>query len=74
MIPVPSGARVRETACSPITVTTRKPGRELHDIGQDGNLILQKIFTAARSGVEGSRQVPPTLIFSGSGTWRDGAT
>jgi hypothetical protein len=33
--------------------------------------MLQKIFNAARSGVEGRREVPPTFIFSGAGTWRD---
>jgi hypothetical protein len=49
----------------------KQPGRELHDTGRDGNLILQKIFTAARSGAEGRREVPPTFIFTGAGTWRD---
>ncbi|MEH6952643.1 restriction endonuclease [Nitrobacter sp. NHB1] len=49
----------------------KQPGRELHDTGRDGNLILQKIFTAARSGAEGRREVPPTFIFAGAGTWRD---
>lgn len=49
----------------------KKPGRELHDTGRDGNLILQRIFTLARSGPDGRAQVPPILLFANAGTWRD---
>ena len=61
----------RETGVFTYYGDNKKPGRELHDTGRDGNLILQKMFNAARSGVEGRREVPPTFIFSGAGTWRD---
>jgi len=58
----------RETGVFTYYGDNKKPGRELHDTGRDGNLILQKMFNAARSGVEGRREVPPTFIFSGAGT------
>jgi hypothetical protein len=61
----------RETGVFTYYRDNKKPGRELHDTGRDGNLILQKKFTAARSGAEGRREVPPTFIFTGAGTWRD---
>ncbi|WP_334401392.1 restriction endonuclease [Bradyrhizobium sp. AZCC 2289] len=61
----------RETGVFTYYGDNKEPGRELHDTGRDGNLMLQKIFNAARSGVEGRREVPPTFIFSGAGTWRD---
>jgi Restriction endonuclease AspBHI N-terminal/Restriction endonuclease len=61
----------RETGVFTYYGDNKQPGRELHDTGRDGNLMLQKIFDAARSGVEGRREVPPTFIFSGAGTWRD---
>ncbi|MGM4924507.1 restriction endonuclease [Tardiphaga sp. 804_B3_N1_9] len=61
----------RETGVFTYYGDNKKPGRELHDTGRDGNLILQKIFTAARSGSEGRREVPPTFLFAGAGSWRD---
>jgi hypothetical protein len=61
----------RETGVFTYYGDNKKPGCELHDTGRDGNLILQKIFSSARSGLEGRRVVPPTFIFSGTGTWRD---
>ncbi len=42
----------RETGVFTYYGDNKKPGRELHDTGRDGNLILQKIFTAAHSGQE----------------------
>jgi Restriction endonuclease AspBHI N-terminal/Restriction endonuclease len=61
----------RETGVFTYYGDNKKPGRELHDTGRDGNLILQKIFTAARSGMDGRSEVPPTFIFSGARNWRD---
>jgi hypothetical protein len=49
----------------------KKPGRELHDTGRDGNLILQKIFEAARGGLNTRRDMPPIFLFVNTGTWRD---
>ena len=40
----------RETGVFTYYGDNKKPGRELHDTGRDGNLILQKIFAATRSG------------------------
>lgn len=49
----------------------KKPGRELHETGRFGNLILQRIFTLARSGLEGRELVPPVFLFASLGSWRD---
>lgn len=61
----------RETGVFTYYGDNKKPGQELHKTGRDGNLILQKIFNAARSGAEGRREVPPVFIFANAGTWRD---
>lgn len=61
----------RETGVFTYYGDNKNPGQELHETGRDGNLMLQKIFNAARSGVEGRREVPPTFIFANTGTWRD---
>lgn len=61
----------RETGVFTYYGDNKKPGRELHDTGRDGNLILQKIFEAARGGAAGRREVPPIFIFANTGTWRD---
>lgn len=61
----------RETGVFTYYGDNKQPGREPHDTGRDGNLMLQKIFNAARSGAEGRREVPPTFIFANTGTWRD---
>ncbi|WP_028332410.1 restriction endonuclease [Bradyrhizobium sp. USDA 3256] len=61
----------RETGVFTYYGDNKKPGRELHDTGRDGNLILQKMFEAARGGVEGRRECPPTFIFANAGSWRD---
>lgn len=61
----------RETGVFTYYGDNKKPGRELHDTGRDGNLILQKIFELARGGADGRRDVPPTFIFVNAGTWRD---
>jgi hypothetical protein len=61
----------RETGVFTYYGDNKQPGRELHDTGRHGNLILRKIFTASRSGVEGRREVPPTFVFTKAGTGRD---
>jgi hypothetical protein len=49
----------------------KKPGRDLHDTGRDGNLILKTIYEDARSGAERRSRVPPIFIFSSLGISRD---
>jgi hypothetical protein len=61
----------RETGVFTYYGDNKKPGRELHDTGRDGNLILQKVFAAARSGQEARREVPPIFVFAGTASWRD---
>jgi Restriction endonuclease AspBHI N-terminal/Restriction endonuclease len=61
----------RETGVFTYYGDNKKPGRELHDTGRDGNLILQKIFEAARGGLEIRRDMPPIFLFVNTGTWRD---
>ncbi|RWP10973.1 MAG: restriction endonuclease [Mesorhizobium sp.] len=61
----------RETGVFTYYGDNKKPGRELHDTGRDGNLILQRIFTASRQGAEGRASVPPIFLFARAGTNRD---
>lgn len=49
----------------------KKPGRDLHDTGRHGNLILKKIFQDSRSGVNGRADVPPIFLFASTGVSRD---
>jgi hypothetical protein len=49
----------------------KKPGRDLHDTGRDGNLILRTIFEDSRAGQEGRQAVPPIFLFASAGTSRD---
>ena len=49
----------------------KKPGRDLHDTGRDGNLILRTIFEDSREGKEGRQVVPPIFLFSSIGVSRD---
>lgn len=49
----------------------KKPGRDLHDTGRDGNLILKTIFDDGRAGAEGRRSVPPVFLFASVGVGRD---
>lgn len=47
----------------------KKPGRDLHGTPRFGNLLLRNIFNAMH--LKERTRVPPILVFSGSGTWRD---
>jgi len=49
----------------------KKPGRDLHDTGRDGNVILKTIFEDGRAGKMGRGQVPPIFLFSKAGISRD---
>lgn len=49
----------------------KEPGRGLHDTGRRGNELLRQVFENAQLGPEGRRSVPPILIFSSVGSWRD---
>ncbi len=49
----------------------KKPGRDLHDTGRDGNLILKTIFEDSRAGSEGRSRVPPVFLFASAGVARD---
>jgi hypothetical protein len=49
----------------------KKPGRELHQTGRDGNLILRILFQNARGGADGRSDVPPVFIFASVGASRD---
>jgi hypothetical protein len=49
----------------------KKPGRNLHETGRDGNLILKTIFEDSRAGVNGRMVVPPIFLFARAGTARD---
>jgi hypothetical protein len=49
----------------------KKPGQELHDTRRWGNRLLRDAFSAAHLGGGFRRRVPPILIFSNAGEWRD---
>jgi len=49
----------------------KKPGQELHDTRRWGNRLLRDAFSAAHLGPESRRRVPPVLVFSNAGQWRD---
>jgi hypothetical protein len=49
----------------------KNPGRDLHDTGRDGNLILKRIFEDSRSGQSGRENVPPIFLFASTGVSRD---
>jgi hypothetical protein len=61
----------RETGVFTYYGDNKKPGRELHETGRHGNLILQRIFASARSDSESRAHTPPVFIFASAGTWRD---
>ena len=49
----------------------KKPGRALHDTPRKGNELLRRIFDLAHSSQPSRRKVPPILIFTNTGEWRD---
>lgn len=49
----------------------KKPGHELHDTPRYGNLLLKYMFDHAHGGASDRLKVPPVLIFSKAGSWRD---
>lgn len=49
----------------------KKPGHELHDTPRYGNLLLKHIFDHAHGGPTERSKVPPILIFTKHGSWRD---
>ncbi len=49
----------------------KRPGRALHDTPRYGNELLKRLFEFANGGKEERRRVPPILVFSNTGQWRD---
>lgn len=49
----------------------KSPGTELHGTRRWGNRLLRDSFAAAHGGPSGRRIVPPILVFSSAGAWRD---
>ncbi|MDP2329227.1 MAG: restriction endonuclease [Reyranella sp.] len=47
----------------------KEPGRELHNTKRWGNRLLRFCFDAAHTGAR--KRVPPILIFTSAGHWRD---
>ncbi len=61
----------RETGIFTYFGDNKEPGRELHETGKQGNLILRKIFAAARADAAGRAETPPIFLFASTGVWRD---
>ena len=47
----------------------KEPGRDLHNTRRWGNQLLRLCFDALHTGAR--HQVPPILVFTSAGTWRD---
>jgi hypothetical protein len=61
----------RETGIFTYYGDNKRPGRGLHETPRNGNELLRRIFAAAHSGDEARRLMPPILVFSNTGVWRD---
>jgi len=49
----------------------KKPGRELHETGRRGNLMLRDMFEKSHGSRIDRGKVPPVLVFTNTGEWRD---
>ena len=49
----------------------KRPGRALHATPRNGNELLRRVFELAHGGRDERKQVPPILVFSNTGEWRD---
>jgi hypothetical protein len=49
----------------------KAPGRELHDTSRRGNALLRDMFAGCHGSADDRRQVPPLLLFTATGEWRD---
>jgi hypothetical protein len=49
----------------------KKPGRGLHETGRLGNLMLRDMFEKSHGSKNDRAMVPPVLVFSSTGEWRD---
>lgn len=61
----------RETGIFTYYGDNRKPGHELHSTPRFGNLLLRDMFDKAHGQKTDRAAVPPVLIFSNTGTYRD---
>jgi len=61
----------RETGVFTYYGDNKKPGRALHDTPRFGNEILRRLFEMAHGGADDRRRMPPILVFSSAGAWRD---
>lgn len=61
----------RETGVFTYFGDNRKPGHELHSTPRFGNLLLRDMFERAHGQRDDRAVVPPVLIFSNTGTFRD---
>lgn len=61
----------RETGVFTYYGDNKRPGRGLHETPRNGNELLRRVFTATHSGDEARQLMPPILVFSNAGEWRD---
>lgn len=61
----------RETGVYTYFGDNKQPGRELHGTPRFGNSLLQRIFEDAHASGAGRLKVPPVLVFTTAGEWRD---
>jgi hypothetical protein len=61
----------RETGVFTYFGDNKHPGRTLHETPRKGNELLKRLFELAGGGKEERKRIPPILVFSNSGEWRD---
>jgi hypothetical protein len=61
----------RETGIFTYYGDNKKPGRALHDTPRNGNALLSRVFELAHRGASGRAAVPPIMVFTNAGEWRD---
>jgi Restriction endonuclease AspBHI N-terminal/Restriction endonuclease len=49
----------------------KSPGRELHETQRGGNLLLRDVFASCYVSPARRATIPPFLLFTNTGTWRD---
>lgn len=61
----------RETGIFTYYGDNKRPGQELHATPRFGNEILRRLFDMAHGGPEQRKTLPPVLVFTSAGTFRD---
>jgi hypothetical protein len=61
----------RETGIITYYGDNKRPGRALHETPRNGNQLLRNMFNALHANPPRRQEVPPILVFSNAGSFRD---